>query len=82
MGSQYGLFTYLKTNDAALEDYLVSPAVGLSTCIVKFELPIDECPTAIEDLIFMGIHHGTIFPGREGIAHTIRQRHLLSQPKV
>jgi hypothetical protein len=35
----------------------------------------------LQDLILMGIHHGTIFPGREGVAQTIKLRNLLRQTK-
>jgi hypothetical protein len=77
LGNQFGVFTYLKTNDSSLEDYLVSPAIALGGALVKLELPRAECRTALQDLILMGIHHGTIFPGREGIAQTIKLINLL-----
>jgi hypothetical protein len=77
LGSQFGLFTYLKTNESSLEDYLTSPAVGLGAALTKLELPRSEARQALQDLILMGIHHGTIFPGREGIANTIKLRNLL-----
>jgi hypothetical protein len=79
LGSQFGLFTYLKTNEAGLEDYLTSKAVNLSGALVKVELPRAAAREALQDLILMGIHHGTIFPGREGIAQTIKLRNLLRQ---
>jgi FRG domain len=79
LGSQFGLFTYLKTNEASLEDYLVSPAVNLTDALVKLELPRYCAREALQDLILMGIHHGTIFPGREGVAQTIKLRNLLRQ---
>ena len=79
LGSQFGLFTYLKTNEASLEDYLISPAVNLTKALVKLELPRATAREALQDLILMGIHHGTIFPGREGIAQTIKLRNLLRQ---
>jgi hypothetical protein len=79
LGNQAGVFTYLKTNESSLEEYLRSPAVGLGSALIKFELPRDECKPALQDLILMGIHHGTIFPGREGVAQTIRLRNLLRQ---
>jgi hypothetical protein len=77
LGSQFGLFTYLKTNESSLEEYLTSPAVGLGGALTKLELPRSEARQALQDLILMGIHHGTIFPGREGIANTIKLRNLL-----
>ncbi|HKH92301.1 MAG TPA: FRG domain-containing protein [Gemmatimonadaceae bacterium] len=77
LGSQFGLFTYLKTNESNLEDYLTSPAVNLGYALTKLEIPRSEARQALQDLILMGIHHGTIFPGREGIAHTIKLRNLL-----
>lgn len=77
LGSQFGLFTYLKTNESNLEDYLTSPAVKLNHALKKLEIPRSEARQALQDLILMGIHHGTIFPGREGIAHTIKLRNLL-----
>jgi hypothetical protein len=77
LGNQFGLFTYLKTNESNLEDYLTSPAVNLAKALVKVELPRAEAGPALMDLILMGIHHGTIFPGREGIAQTIKLRNLL-----
>lgn len=77
LGSQFGLFTYLKTNESNLEDYLTSPPVKLSHALVKLVLPRSEARPALQDLILMGIHHGTIFPGREGIAQTIKLRNLL-----
>jgi FRG domain len=79
LGNQAGLFTFLKTNDANLEEYLSNPAVGLGSALVKFELPTHECRASLQDLLLMGIHHGTIFPGREGIAQTIKLRNLLRQ---
>lgn len=79
LGNQFGVFTYLKTNEEALETYLTSPAVNLGSALVKTVIPRRECRTALQDLILMGIHHGTIFPGKEGIAHTIRLRNLLMQ---
>jgi len=79
LGSQFGVFTYLKTNESTLEDYLTSPAVNLGHALRKLEVPRSEAPQALHDLILMGIHHGTIFPGREGIAHTIRLRSLLRE---
>src|SRR5262245_35082084 len=79
LGSQYGLFTYLKTNESTLEDYLSSEAINLASALVKVELPRSTARTALQDLILMGIHHGTIFPGREGIAQTIKLRNLLRQ---
>ena len=77
LGSQFGLFTYLKTNESTLEEYLTSRAINLASALVKVELPRSVAPTALQDLILMGIHHGTIFPGREGIAQTIKLRNLL-----
>jgi hypothetical protein len=77
LGSQFGLFTYLKTNESNLEDYLTSPAVGLGHALKKLEIPRTQARQALQDLILMGIHHGTIFPGREGIAQTIKLRNLL-----
>jgi hypothetical protein len=77
LGNQAGAFTYLKTNEDCLEDYLASPAVGLNSALIKFELPRSEAPNALRDLILMGIHHGTIFPGREGVAQMIWLRHVL-----
>jgi hypothetical protein len=77
LGSQFGMFTYLKTNESSLEDYLTSPAVGLGDALKKLEIPRSEARAALHDLIMMGIHHGTIFPGREGIASTIKLRRLL-----
>ena len=79
LGSQFGLFTYLKTNESSLEDYLTSEAVDLAHALVKLELPRVSAREALQDLILMGIHHGTIFPGREGIAQTIKLRNLLRQ---
>jgi len=79
LGSQFGLFTYLKTNESSLEDYLTSDAVDLARALVKLELPRASAREALQDLILMGIHHGTIFPGREGIAQTIKLRNLLRQ---
>src|ERR1043165_1623059 len=81
LGSQFGLFTYLKTNEASLEDYLISPAVNLAGALVKLELPRYCAREALQDLILMGIHHGTIFPGREGVAQTIKLRNLLRQTR-
>jgi FRG domain len=77
LGNQFGVFTYLKTNESSLEEYLVSPAIALRAALVKLELPRAQCRPALQDLILMGIHHGTIFPGREGIAQTIKLRNLL-----
>lgn len=77
LGNQFGVFTYLKTNESTLEDYLTSRAVNLAHALIKLELPRGEARTAVQDLILMGIHHGTIFPGREGIAQTIKLRNLL-----
>jgi hypothetical protein len=77
LGNQFGVFTYLKTNEGSLEEYLTSKAVNLTHALVKVELPRSEAKQALQDLILMGIHHGTIFPGREGIAHTIKLRNLL-----
>jgi hypothetical protein len=77
LGSQFGLFTYLKTNESSLEDYLSSPAVELASALTRLEIPRSEARQALQDLILMGIHHGTIFPGREGIANTIKLRNLL-----
>jgi hypothetical protein len=79
LGNQFGVFTYLKTNEQNLEDYLTSPAVELGHALVKLTVPRSEARQALQDLILMGIHHGTIFPGREGIAHTIKLRNLLRQ---
>ena len=72
LGSQFGLFTYLKTNESTLEDYLTSPPVALADALRKLEIPRSEARQALQDLILMGIHHGTIFPGREGVAQTIK----------
>jgi hypothetical protein len=77
LGSQFGLFTHLKTNESSLEEYLGSRPVNLIHALKKLEMPRSQAPTALQDLILMGIHHGTIFPGREGVAHTIRLRNLL-----
>lgn len=79
LGSQFGLFTYLKTNESSLEEYLMSEAVDLAKALTKLELPRASAREALQDLILMGIHHGTIFPGREGIAQTIKLRNLLRQ---
>lgn len=79
LGNQFGVFTYLKTKDSALEDYLTSKAVDLSHALVKVELSKAQARHALEDLMLMGIHHGTIFPGREGIAQTIKLRNLLNR---
>ncbi|MBR1122993.1 FRG domain-containing protein [Bradyrhizobium lablabi] len=79
LGNQFGLFTFLKTNEGSLEEYLTSRAVNLGSALVRLEIPRSECRTALQDLILMGIHHGTIFPGKEGIAQTIKLRNLLRQ---
>jgi hypothetical protein len=79
LGNQFGLFTFLKTNESSLEAYLTSPAVDLGHALVKLEIPRSQCKHALQDLILMGIHHGTIFPGREGIAQTIKLRNLLQR---
>jgi hypothetical protein len=60
-------------------DVLTSEAVNLADALVKLELPRASAREALQDLILMGIHHGTIFPGREGIAQTIKLRDLLRQ---
>jgi hypothetical protein len=77
LGNQFGVFTFLKTNESSLEEYLTSSPVALSHALTKFELPRSQCQPALLDLMLMGIHHGTIFPGREGIAQMIRLRTLL-----
>lgn len=77
LGSQFGLFTYLKTNESSLEDYLTSSPVDLASALRKVEIPRSQARQALQDLILMGIHHGTIFPGREGIAQTIKLLNLL-----
>lgn len=77
LGNQFGVFTFLKTNESSLEQYLMSRPVGLDGALIKFTLPRSECKSALQDLMLMGIHHGTIFPGREGIAQMIRLRTLL-----
>lgn len=79
LGNQFGLFTFLKTNESSLEAYLTSKAVDLGHALVKLEVPRSQCKQALQDLILMGIHHGTIFPGREGITQTIKLRNLLQQ---
>jgi hypothetical protein len=79
LGNQYGLFTYLKTNEGSLEEYLTSKPVNLSKALARLELPRGCARDALQDLILMGIHHATIFPGREGIAQTIKLRNLLRQ---
>jgi len=79
LGNQFGVFTLLKTNESSLEAYLASSALKLGHALVKLEIPRSECRPALQDLILMGIHHGTIFPGREGIAQTIKLRNLLHQ---
>ena len=33
LGNQFGVFTYLKTNESSLEEYLISPAIALSGAI-------------------------------------------------
>ena len=53
--------------------------MNLAHALVKLELPRATAREALQDLILMGIHHGTIFPGREGIAQTIKLRNLLRQ---
>lgn len=73
---------YLKTNESNLEDYLTSPAVNLNGALVKMTLPRAQARQALQDLILMGIHHGTIFPGREGIAQTIKLRNLLRRDRT
>jgi hypothetical protein len=77
LGSQFGLFTYLKTNESSLEEYLTSDAVDLAHALTKLEVPRASAREALQDLILMGIHHATIFPGREGVAQTIKLRNLL-----
>jgi FRG domain-containing protein len=79
LGNQFGVFTFLKTNESDLESYLTSIPVDLGSALVKLELPSSESRQALQDLILMGIHHGTIFPGREGTAQTIKLRNLLTQ---
>jgi hypothetical protein len=79
LGNQAGVFTFLKTNDSDLQSYLESPAVDLGHTLAKLEITGSEYRFALRDLILMGIHHGTIFPGREGIAHMITIRELLAR---
>jgi hypothetical protein len=81
LGSQFGVFTYLKTKERDLEEYLTSPAVKLGKALMRLEIPRRQVKPALQDLILMGIHHGTIFPGREGIAHMIKLRNLLTSFK-
>jgi hypothetical protein len=77
LGSQFGVFTYLKTDESDLADYLTKPTVNLGRALKKLQIPKSEARPALQDLILMGIHHGTIFPGREGIANTIKLLNLL-----
>jgi hypothetical protein len=77
LGSQHGVFTYLKTDDEDLESYLARSAANVGDVLQKFELPAYEYQRAIRDLILMGIHHGTIFPDRDGIAKMIKVNTLL-----
>lgn len=82
LSNQRGAFSFLKTNDVSLDAYLTSDSVGLNNAIIRLDLPADneyEVREALQDLLLMGIHHATIFPGREGIAHSIRLRELLRQ---
>jgi hypothetical protein len=77
LGSQHGVFTYLRTDDADLESYLTRRKAKIGDVLQKFELPAMQYKVAIRDLILMGIHHGTIFPDRDGIAKMIKVNTLL-----
>jgi FRG domain. len=64
--NQSGKFTLSKTPFSALEDYALEH--GDENALMKWLLPSSEWKKALADLDAMAIHHGRMYPEREGAA--------------
>jgi len=64
--NQSGKFTLSKTPFSALEDYALEH--GDDNALMKWLLPSSEWKKALADLDAMAIHHGRMYPEREGAA--------------
>lgn len=72
--NQHGKFTYLKTPQSSIEDYVATmPNEGK---LIKYVLPTSDAINALADLDSMGINFARIYPGIHGNAMSAQVRVL------
>jgi hypothetical protein len=76
--NQHGRFTYMRTVDSCLEDY-VTKMQGDEYALTQFLIPVQEARAAIADLDSMGLNHARIYPGLQGNARSAEVRVILDQ---
>ena len=76
--NQFGRFTYLRTADDTLEDY-VSHFEADEVRLKRYSIPVRDLRTAMSELDAMGLTHARIYPGLEGNARAAEVRVTLSR---
>jgi len=71
--NQFGRFTYLRTPDDSLEDY-VNHFEKDEVRLKKYTIPVRDFRQAMSELDAMGLTHARIYPGLEGNARAAEVR--------
>lgn len=79
LGNQQGAFTLL---NGETEDLVQHATASKSLRLVKFRILPDQMVPALDDLILMGIHEESIFPGIDGIASRLNLNSLLEDRRA
>lgn len=75
--NQHGKFTYLKTPDSSIEEYVIR--CDEPKALVKYLIPVRDAYIAMADLDVMGLNHARIYPGISGNAKASEVRVLFNQ---
>lgn len=75
--NQFGRFTYLRTPDDTLEDYVSHFEVD-EIRLKKYLIPVKDLRAAMSELDAMGLTHSRIYPGLDGNARAAEVRVTLS----
>jgi hypothetical protein len=77
--NQQGVF--IVTNVADLEDFLLKAEGDSRTrFIVAIDVPVACAAEALEDLYFMGLSAGNLFPGLDGVCRAMKHEMLFRRP--
>ena len=71
--NQFGRFTYLRTPDDTLEEYVSHFEAG-EVWLKKYSIPVRDFRQAMSELDAMGLTHSRIYPGLEGNARAAEVR--------
>jgi hypothetical protein len=64
------------TNVDDIEAYITSKESKEKTYLSAIDLPLQERRCALQELSFMGITAGSLFPGLDGVCEELKQRNF------